>query len=109
MRRINGLAYCAQEVMTAVEDMKEASIGAEPAARHNTPAAGFERSGSRRILNLRRRTVAAWITGVAREMAALDEPGACEGLQLAPVRSQPNLEELERHADGDGRKALQRR
>src|SRR5215467_11756107 len=28
VRRVNGLAYCTQEVMSAVEEMKEASIGA---------------------------------------------------------------------------------
>jgi hypothetical protein len=29
LRRVNGLAYCMQEVMMAVEDMKEASVGAQ--------------------------------------------------------------------------------
>ncbi len=30
VRRINGLAWCAQEVMKAVEDMQEAAVGARP-------------------------------------------------------------------------------
>jgi hypothetical protein len=30
-RRVNGLAYCSQEVLTAAEDMKEASVGAASA------------------------------------------------------------------------------
>ncbi|HVT99870.1 MAG TPA: hypothetical protein VHE33_20390, partial [Acidobacteriaceae bacterium] len=28
VRRVNGLAWCAQEVLTAAEDMREASLGA---------------------------------------------------------------------------------
>ena len=30
-RKVNSLAYCSQEVLTAVEDMKEAAVGAAPA------------------------------------------------------------------------------
>src|SRR6201992_2026854 len=30
-RRVNGLAYCAQEVLSAMEAMKEAAVGAAPA------------------------------------------------------------------------------
>src|SRR5690348_16596959 len=32
MRRVNGLAWCAQAVMQAAEEMKEAAAGANPAA-----------------------------------------------------------------------------
>jgi hypothetical protein len=42
-RKVNGLAYCAQEVMTAAEDMKEAGVGAsdeEPSPRDS----GFQTS-----------------------------------------------------------------
>ncbi len=31
VRRVNGLAYCAQAVISAVEEMKEAAVGAAPA------------------------------------------------------------------------------
>ena len=31
VRRVNGLAYCAQEVISAVEEMQEAAVGAAPA------------------------------------------------------------------------------
>ncbi len=35
VRRVNGLAYCAQEVISAMEAMQEAAVGAAPAtARH---------------------------------------------------------------------------
>src|ERR1700756_472059 len=42
MRRINGLAYCVQEVMAAVEDIKEASVGADSASSRKNASAGFE-------------------------------------------------------------------
>src|ERR1700751_2929290 len=41
MRRVNGLAWCAQAVMEAAEEIREASAGSGPAAR--APAdTGFE-------------------------------------------------------------------
>jgi hypothetical protein len=42
-RRVNSLAYCSQEVLSAADDMKEAAVGAagtEAAAKH--PGEGFE-------------------------------------------------------------------
>ncbi len=42
VRRINGLAWCAQEVMQAVEDMKEASVGASTLAKDAEAAPGLE-------------------------------------------------------------------
>jgi len=41
-RRVNSLAWCAQEVMAAVEQMKEAAIGAASAPQENTQESGFE-------------------------------------------------------------------
>jgi hypothetical protein len=41
-RKINGLAYCAQEVLAAAEEMKEAAVGGKPEAKESagldTPA-----------------------------------------------------------------------
>jgi hypothetical protein len=43
VRRVNGLAYCAQEVISAVEDMQEAAIGtASPTSSEAKPDLGFE-------------------------------------------------------------------
>jgi hypothetical protein len=42
MRRINGLAWCAQAVMTAAEELREASAGATPAGAREVPDSGFE-------------------------------------------------------------------
>lgn len=43
-RKVNSLAYCSQEVLSAAEDMKEAAVGAAPALPAATPAnaPGFE-------------------------------------------------------------------
>jgi hypothetical protein len=38
-RKVNGLAYCSQEVLAAAEDMKEAAVGAVSAP---TPTKGFD-------------------------------------------------------------------
>ncbi|HWE85252.1 MAG TPA: hypothetical protein VG267_09935 [Terracidiphilus sp.] len=41
-RRINGLAWCAQAVMEAAEELREAAAGASPTANYAGPDAGFE-------------------------------------------------------------------
>jgi hypothetical protein len=41
-RKINGLAWCSQSVMEAVEQVMEASIGATPAAAREPLESGFE-------------------------------------------------------------------
>ena len=40
-RKVNGLAYCAQEVLAAAEEMREAAVGADPPAK---AAPGLESS-----------------------------------------------------------------
>ena len=42
VRRINGVAWCTQEVMQAVEDMQEASVGAASATKEAGSAPGLE-------------------------------------------------------------------
>jgi hypothetical protein len=55
-RRINGLAYCAQAVLHAVEEMHEAATGARTPASTQTRETGFE---SARIAQHLRTTAAA--------------------------------------------------
>ena len=45
VRRVNGLAYCAQEVISAMDAMQEAAVGAAP-ARPSTAEQGSNRNGS---------------------------------------------------------------
>jgi hypothetical protein len=43
-RKVNSLAYCAQEVLAAAEEMKEAAVGAAPAGRQSESTKGFQTS-----------------------------------------------------------------
>lgn len=86
-RKINSLAYCAQEVLAAVQDAREAATGA---ARKEAPSAGFEEERVRAFLRanaaaVRKRGVAA-LAPVAEKL---------EELAGGPVM--PQLEELERN------------
>jgi hypothetical protein len=97
LRRVNGLAYCMQEVMMAVEDMKEAAIGAQPSGAKAAVAPGFEQE-----------RIAAHLEECA---AQLDQAKLMQGLANETARelaarlrmlaeetkaASPNLEELER-------------
>ncbi|WP_446741699.1 hypothetical protein [Silvibacterium acidisoli] len=95
VRRINGLAYCVQEVMAAVEEMKEASIGRN--AEQPAPAdSGFEQE---RVANhllecvdqLDKTRMSGLASDLAREIAESLRRSAAE-LQSTEV----NLEDLER-------------
>jgi len=96
VRRINGLAYCVQEVMAAVEDMKEASVGAQPADKSSGPAPGFEQERIAAHLEICAGQLdGATLAGLAREVAhqlAESLRGAAKEVKAAV----PNLEELER-------------
>jgi len=95
VRRINGLAYCAQEVMTAVEDMKEASVGAEPGARTN-PSAGFEPERiAAHLESCAQQIDGAGLTGLVGEVTR-PIAGSLRAVAEEVMAGAPNLEELER-------------
>jgi hypothetical protein len=89
VRRVNGLAYCAQEVISAFEDMQEAAIGAKtPGAAEQNAEEGFEQE----------RIASHMEAASAQLMAAGSFAEIAERLRLlaADVRRQlPRLEELE--------------
>ena len=94
-RRINGLAWCAQEVMTAAEDLREASLGAAK-SEPDPSSAGLE--WERIAAHLARAASelrAAALTGLAAQTAA--EIADRLGVLAAPPSSAPGLEELERN------------
>jgi len=95
-RRINGLAYCAQEVMAAVEDMKEASVGAEPGTRREQANAGFELERIAAYLEAGAGQIdLAGLTGLVAQVAG----PVAEGLRALSTEvkvNAPNLEDLER-------------
>lgn len=95
-KKINGLAWCAQEVLTAAEEIKEAAVGS---AREETQASGqsaaemaefFRRNAQR----LRQARLSTPVQQVAGDCAASLEAAASALNDLATAP--PLLEELER-------------
>jgi hypothetical protein len=94
VRRVNGLAYCAQEVISAVEEMKEAAVGASPA--RPSPAAQAANEG------FEQERIAAHLEAAAVQLRAGPQSGSlteiADRLQVlaGEVRGvMPHLEELE--------------
>ncbi len=92
VRRINGLAWCAQEVMQASVDLQEARVGSAPAPSAG-PADGFEPG-----------RIAAHLAACARQLrTAVLDPGAAQGTAdrleelAASIDASTGLEELERN------------
>ena len=96
VRRVNGLAYCAQEVMATVEDMKEAAVGADSSARREQANAGFEpeRIGAH-LEGCAGHIDAAELTGIVAQVAGPLADGL-RALAGEARASAPNLEDLER-------------
>jgi hypothetical protein len=68
MRRVNGLAWCAQAVMEAAEELSEAAIGTAPAVATAERESGFEPE-----------RVAAYLKDAAKALdAAAVAPEACQ-------------------------------
>ncbi len=96
-RRINGLAWCAQEVMQAVEDMKEASVGAATVAKEVGAAPGLE--GERIASHLQVCAKAlrdAPLTAISLQIAA-ETATRLEELATEASAGHPELEALERN------------
>jgi hypothetical protein len=94
-RKVNSLAYCAQEVLAAAEEMKEAAVGAAPAlAKQTAPepaeiAAYLERNAAQ--------LESAKLPGTAQSVAGEATKtlrGLAAGIKESAVR--PPLEDLER-------------
>jgi hypothetical protein len=97
VRRMNGLGWCAQSVMEAVEQAKEASIGAATGAGADAVESGFETERVGQYLDenavvIEAAMLAAPADGVAAEVVARLRALAL-GMREEPVRS---LEELDR-------------
>jgi hypothetical protein len=96
-KKVNSLAYCAQAVLTAAEDMKEAAVGAD-SPRASTPGfeaaqiAAFLRENAERLEKATLPERKGFATGIlAQETAqALRELADDVGVKL------PRLEDLER-------------
>jgi hypothetical protein len=92
VRRINGLAYCSQAVMEAVEKMKEAAVGAMPVKE--TSSGGFEQE---RIAAHLESCAKAFCESTLQHLA-LQELAQRLAELASEVRSlEPKLEDLERN------------
>ncbi len=97
VRRINGLAWCTQEVMKAVEDMQEASVGASSVAKESIAAPGLE--GDRIAVHLHNCAAAlrtAPFIDIALQIAS-ETASRLEELSAGAQATQPDLEALERN------------
>jgi hypothetical protein len=90
VRRVNGLAYCAQEVISAMDAMQEAAVGAKP-AKPSTEEQGFEQE-----------RIAAHLEGAAQQLRNAAQGGSLgeiadrvEVLARDTRAKLPQLEELE--------------
>ena len=98
-KKVNSLAYCAQEVLTAAEDMKEAAVGT---ASESKPDRGFD---SAEIAEFLRRCAREFESaklpsrpGVAPETIAREiaETLLTVAAEIAAKSSLPRLEDVER-------------
>jgi len=96
VRRVNGLAYCTQEIMAAVEDMKEASIGTASAHKDEGPAPGFEPERIAAHLELCSEELGAATLAEIAQPTAQEMSQRLRGLAMGVRVEQPDLEELER-------------
>lgn len=75
LRKVNGLAWCAQAVMAATEEMVEAATGAAPQRETTTQSSGFETE-----------RIAAYLKRNADGVAAASERSASEALASIATR-----------------------
>jgi hypothetical protein len=95
-KKINGLGWCAQEVLVAAEDMKEAAVGAS--RQEPTSVPGLETEEIARFFlgnadKLRKAQVPTQMKPITEECAASLDALAESLKRVIPVR----LEDLERH------------
>jgi hypothetical protein len=94
-RRVNGLAWCAQEVITAAEEMREAALGtAKP--QSDAASAGLEwESIAAHLTRATDQLKTARLSGLAAQIAA--EVADRLTTLAASATSAPGLEDLERN------------
>ena len=102
-RKVNSLAYCAQEVLAAAEEMKEAVVGAPPVAGRSETAKGFQTA---EVIAFLRRNAEQLLgaklpqrAGVSAHTLAKETAGTLRELatNLDSKKTSLQLEDLERH------------
>jgi hypothetical protein len=96
-RKVNGLAWCAQSVMEAVEQAREAAIGAASTAAAETAESGFETERVKRYLEANAAAVGAAALSAPADGVAAEVAGRLRALALG-LAAEPAmpLEELDR-------------
>ncbi len=96
-RKVNGLAWCAQSVMEAVEQAMEASIGAAPGAEAEAIESGFETERVAQYLEQNASLIEAAILNPSAVAIAADVAARLRSL-IVSIRAEPfqSLEELDR-------------
>ncbi len=91
VRRVNGLAYCAQEIISAFEDMREAAVGAvasKPDAAEQNSQQGFEQA-----------RIAAHLEAAAQQLRAAPQAASlaeiADRLQTLAQETRATLPQLE--------------
>ncbi len=100
-RKINGLAFCAQEVLATADEMKEAAAGSAAAARETGSAqsdTGFENAN-----------VGAFLAGNADQLARASVPTSVQQLAADTAKNLRELAETLRNAPGTRLEDLERR
>jgi hypothetical protein len=97
-RRINGLAWCAQAVMVAAEELREAGAGASTTTNYAGADSGFERE--RVAAHLEAAAAALQTSTVAADVCAETASRLCvlaDEIRAADPKSQVDAESLERN------------
>jgi hypothetical protein len=101
-QKINGLAWCAQAVLVAAEDMKEAAVGSSPEKTEKENARGFEVAA---IVDFIRRNAKQLLTAKLPEARGVSGSAVAEetaetlreiAANLESQNALPSLEDLER-------------
>lgn len=106
-RKVNGLAYCAQEVLAAAEDMKEAETGAAREEKPDKPGlaaaeiSAYLEHNAAQLETVREKLPVATQTLAGETAKSLREMARSEGAPHLPAGGRcgntPRLEDLERH------------
>jgi hypothetical protein len=100
-RKVNSLAYCAQEVLATAEEMKEAAAGSAPAAVEPSPVksnTGFENAN-----------VAGYLASNADQLARASVPASVQQLAADTAQNLRALAETLRNTPGTRLEDLERR
>lgn len=93
-RKVNGLAYCSQEVLAAAEEMKEAAVGAH---KPESADAGLKSEDIAAFFTRNADAIDKAPLPQSAQSVATDAARTLRDLATGVAANKPNLEDLERH------------